>query len=55
MKRTAPHVKLLGKLLFPKQSPWQQRSSALILLWATTAGVLMGGLIAGFMILRNAR
>jgi hypothetical protein len=55
MKKTAPHVKLLGKILFPKQAPWEQRTSALILLWAIAAGVLMGGLIAAFMLLRNGR
>jgi len=46
-------IGLLGRGLFPGQAPWQQRTSVLILLWATATGIFTGGGILAFMIIRS--
>lgn len=46
-------VGLLGKVLFPGQAPWQQRSSVLILLWAIAAGLFTGGGIVAFVLIHG--
>jgi hypothetical protein len=34
VKKTAPYIKLLGKILFPGKAPWQQHANVLIVFWA---------------------
>jgi len=55
LKKNAPHIRLLGELLFPKQAPWQQRAAVMKLLWAMAIGAITGGFIVAFMLLENKR
>ena len=48
-------IGFLGKIFFPGQAPWQQRANVRVTLWAVAAGVLTGGVIVAFLLLRNAR
>jgi hypothetical protein len=48
-------IGFLGKIFFRGQAPWQQRANVRVTLWAVAAGVLTGGVIVAFLLLRNAR
>jgi hypothetical protein len=52
VRKNSRMLNLLGRILFPGQAPWQQRISVLVLLWAIAAGILTGGGIVAFMVLR---
>jgi hypothetical protein len=53
MKKPAP-LKLLGKILFPGQARWQQKSNLAMVFWAVGVGVLTGGAIAAVMVLHSS-
>ena len=53
MKKTAPGVKLLGKILFPSQPAWQRHANASFVLWGLALGLLTGGIIAVIMYTHN--
>ena len=47
--------RLLGKVLFPRQQPWQQRRQAKVILWSLLVALLFGGIVVGVMFLQNSR
>jgi hypothetical protein len=47
---TAPYVKLIGKILFPSQAPWQQEAKASMVLFAVVMAVFTGSVIAACML-----
>jgi hypothetical protein len=46
---TAPYVKLVGKILFPCQAPWQQEAKASMVLFAVVMAIFTGSAIAACM------
>ena len=45
----------LGRILFPSKVPWQQRANAAVVVWTLAAGVVSGGVIVAFLLLRGLR
>ena len=50
MTKPAPHIRLLGNILFPGQQPWQQRVKTLTLVSAIVTGLITGGTVAAFLL-----
>ena len=46
-------LKLLGKILFPKLVPWQQRKQAKTMVWTAFAAVCGSAIVGGFIFLLN--
>jgi hypothetical protein len=44
---------LLGKILFPRQQPWQQERDARVILGATVVALVFAGLVALVIFWRN--
>jgi len=48
-------IQIIGKLLFPKQSPWEQRKSLITMFWTTFIALCFGVIIAAFALFQNSR
>ena len=46
-------LKLLGKILFPKLAPWQQRKQAETMVWVSFAAVCGSVIVGGFIFMLN--
>jgi hypothetical protein len=54
MNKRALHIKLIGKILFPRQAPWQQAAKASTVFCSIAVGVLTGGALAALMLLHSS-
>lgn len=47
--------RFLGKVLFPRQQPWQQRRQAKAIIWSLLVAVAFAAIVGGVMFLQNSR
>jgi hypothetical protein len=47
--------RFLGKVLFPRQQPWQQRRQAKAIIWSLLVALVFAGIVAGIMFAQNSR
>ncbi len=47
--------RFLGKVLFPRLQPWQQRRQAKAIIWSLLVAITFAGVVASIMFLQNSR
>jgi hypothetical protein len=52
-RKSAPHIRVLGKILYPRLAPWHREARAAVVLWTVMLGILTGITIAGFLVVRS--
>jgi hypothetical protein len=48
-------INLLGRCLYRRQAPWEQRRKTVILLWAITTGLIFGAACVALILFQNSR
>ncbi len=48
-------ARILGRMLFPRHQPWQQRRQAKIIIWSLLVAVAFAGVVVSIMFAQNAR
>jgi hypothetical protein len=54
-ERAVMPIKFLGKVLFPRQAPWQRRQKTKIMLLVILAAIFFAAIVVGIMLLQNSR
>jgi hypothetical protein len=53
-KRKSLPIRLLGKIMFPRQAPWQQAANVYAIFCSVTVGIVTGGALVLFMLLHSS-
>ena len=46
-------INLLGRMLYQRQAPWEQRNKAIILIWSVGTGLFLGGICMAVILFQN--